>query len=151
MNVLPMSSDAVHAAHSCHWSIPTLMMPPSNWMSASDGPWCCWNPREVLILTTTAGYLRLSRSPFPSSRQWDRRSVRPGPSHGIPWSHRAAADYSRLNLNTLTSPRASGGLGASHEPRGRKTVSTQARHWRRFVKCGFRSHPPPIFAGFYAC
>ncbi len=31
-----------------------------------------------------------------------------------------------------------GGLSAYHEPRGRKTDSTQCGHWRHFVKWGFR-------------
>ena len=42
-----------HTPQSCHWSVPTLLMPRPYWLSASDCPWCCWNDRQLLVLSTT--------------------------------------------------------------------------------------------------
>ena len=50
-----MSHDAEHAAHSCHWSVPTLLMPWPYWTSALDSPWSCWNYRAVAVLRSTEG------------------------------------------------------------------------------------------------
>ncbi len=38
---------------SCHWSVPTLLMPRPYWLSATDAPWCCWNAREIVVLSST--------------------------------------------------------------------------------------------------
>ena len=51
--------------------------------------------------------------------------------------HRATAYYSPL-LQYFDLDARIGELSAFHEPRGRKTDSTQCRHWRHFVKWGFR-------------
>ena len=42
-----------HAPQSCHWSVPTLLMPKPYWLSASDCPWCCWNDQEIRVLDST--------------------------------------------------------------------------------------------------
>ena len=49
MKLLPMR----HAPQSCHWSVPTLFIPPPYWLSAWDSPWCCWNTRAIWILEST--------------------------------------------------------------------------------------------------
>ena len=49
MKVLPIRQ----APQSCNWSVPTLLMPRPYWFSASDSPWCCWNDRQILVLTST--------------------------------------------------------------------------------------------------
>jgi len=50
-----MSHDTGHEAHTCHWSVPTMLMPWPYWMSAADRPWSCWNPHAIMILSSTEG------------------------------------------------------------------------------------------------
>lgn len=76
MKLLPMSEVQGHAAHSCHWSVPTLLMPRPYWLSAWDSPWCCWNEQEVLVLTSTAG--------CPNCPLWEPRRVPHGDQAAIP-------------------------------------------------------------------
>ena len=52
---LPPASHADHTAHSCHWSVPTILMPRPYWLSASDASWCCWNNQDIWVLTSTEG------------------------------------------------------------------------------------------------
>ena len=49
MKLLPI----LHTPQSCHWSVPTLLMPKPYWLSADDAPWCCWNDRQILVLDFT--------------------------------------------------------------------------------------------------
>lgn len=49
MKLLPMR----HVPQSCHWSVPTLLMPRPYWLSAADDPWCCWNDRQIVVLSST--------------------------------------------------------------------------------------------------
>ncbi len=42
-----------HTTQTCHWSVPTLLMPAPYWTAAWDAPWSCWNDREVRLLPTT--------------------------------------------------------------------------------------------------
>jgi hypothetical protein len=39
--------------HECHWSVPTLLMPPPYWYAAWDDAWSCWNDRDIRILHST--------------------------------------------------------------------------------------------------
>ena len=41
------------STHSCHWSVPTLLMPWPYWLSAWDDPWSCWNGGDIWLLTST--------------------------------------------------------------------------------------------------
>jgi hypothetical protein len=66
MKLLPVSREG-HSAHTCHWSVPTLLMPKPYWLSAWKSPWCCWNSEEALILTTTDG--------CPRCPLWEARRV----------------------------------------------------------------------------
>ncbi len=76
MKLLRMSPDASHAAHSCHWSVPTLFMLHPYWLSAWDAPWCCWNSRELLVLTSTDG--------CPRCPLWQPRDVAHGEEGALP-------------------------------------------------------------------
>ena len=49
MKLLPMRQ----TPQNCHWSVPTLLMPRPYWFSADDDPWCCWNDRQIVVLTST--------------------------------------------------------------------------------------------------
>jgi hypothetical protein len=49
VKVLPVR----HTPWSCHWSVPTLLMPRPYWLSASDAPWSCWNDRQIVVLSST--------------------------------------------------------------------------------------------------
>ena len=49
MKILPIR----HTPPSCHWSVPTLLMPRPYWHSASDSPWSCWNDRQIVVLSST--------------------------------------------------------------------------------------------------
>jgi hypothetical protein len=42
-----------HVPQSCHWSVPTLLMPRPYWLAAGDSPWCCWNQEQIVVLTST--------------------------------------------------------------------------------------------------
>ena len=42
-----------HVTQTCQWSVPTLFMPGPYWMEAWDDPWCCWNDKQLLVLTST--------------------------------------------------------------------------------------------------
>lgn len=37
----------------CRWSVPTLLMPRPYWLSAEKALWCCWNDRQIVVLTST--------------------------------------------------------------------------------------------------
>ena len=72
MKILPMRQ----VPQSCHWSVPTLFMPPPYWLSAWDSPWCCWNAGDIWILATTETCL--------SCPLWKPREVDYGQPEAIP-------------------------------------------------------------------
>ena len=80
MKLLPVvgrtEGPAAHSCHSCHWSVPTLLMPRPFWLSAWDSPWSCWNGREILVLTSTEG--------CPQCPLWEPRRVAHGHKDAIP-------------------------------------------------------------------
>ena len=49
VKLLPM----LQTPQSCHWSVPTLLMPRPYWLSADDSPWCCWNDQQIVVLEST--------------------------------------------------------------------------------------------------
>ena len=73
-----------HSAHTCHWSVPTLLMPRPFWLQASDSPWCCWNRHGIVVLSSTEGCGRCPM--WEARREGDGRSATLRPDGAVPLS-----------------------------------------------------------------
>jgi hypothetical protein len=73
----------------CHWSVPTILMPRPFWLSAGESPWCCWNERDVRVLTST--------TECESCPMWKPREVEHAHEGAIPPKGAMTAPVDRLN------------------------------------------------------
>ena len=83
MKLLPMR----HTPQSCHWSVPTLLMPRPYWLLAWDTPWTCWNDRAIWVLESTD---TCANCPLWKPREMAYRQADAIPPHGaVPFDENA--------------------------------------------------------------